>query len=86
MAFDQHEARRITRAAEEYMREHQPPGYRPTPEENQAFQELRTRRSVAIVREDLEAMREANTALVVRTLEGYARHNAELDERGPTTT
>ena len=31
-------------------------------------------------------MREANTALVVRTLEGYARHNAELDERGPTTT
>ena len=68
------------------MREHQPPGYRPTPEENQAFQELRTRRSVAIVREDLEAMREANTALVVRTLEGYARYNAELDERGPTTT
>ena len=86
MAFDQHQARRIIRAAEEYMREHQPPGYRPTPEENQAFQELRTRRSVAIVREDLEAMREANTALVVRTLEGYARHNAELDERGPTTT
>ena len=86
VAFDQHQARRITRAAEEYMREHQPPGYRPTPEENQAFQELRTRRSVAIVREDLEAMREANTALVVRTLEGYARHNAELDERGPTTT
>ncbi len=86
MAFDQHQARRITRAAEEYMREHQPPGYRPTPEENQAFQELRTRRSLAIVREDLEAMREANTALVVRTLEGYARHNAELDERGPTTT
>jgi hypothetical protein len=86
VAFDQHQARRITRAAEEYMREHQPPGYRPTPEENQAFQELRTRRSLAIVREDLEAMREANTALVVRTLEGYARHNAELDERGPTTT
>ena len=86
MAFDQHEARRITRAAEEYMREHQPPGYRPTPEENQAFQELRMRRSVAIVRKDLEAMREANTALVVRTLEGYARHNTELDERGPTTT
>jgi hypothetical protein len=86
VAFDQHQARRITRAAEEYMRKHQPPGYRPTPEENQAFQELRTRRSVAIVREDLEAMREANTALVVRTLEGYARHNAELDERGPTIT
>ncbi len=85
MAFDQHQARRITRAAEEYMREHQPPGYRPTPEENQAFQELRTRRSVAIVRKDLEAMREANTALVVRTLEGYARHNAELDEDGLTT-
>ena len=85
VAFDQHQARRITRAAEEYMRKHQPPGYRPTPEENQAFQELRTRRSVAIVRKDLEAMREANTALVVRTLESYARHNAELDEHGPTT-
>jgi hypothetical protein len=85
VAFDQHEARRITRAAEEYMREHQPPGYRPTPEENQAFHELRMRRSVAKVREDLEAMREANTALVVRTLESYARHNAELDEHGPPT-
>jgi hypothetical protein len=85
VAFDQHQARRITRAAKEYMREHQPPGYRPTPEENQAFQELRTRRSVAKFREDLEAVREANTALVVRTLESYARHNAELDEHGPTT-
>ena len=85
MAFVQHEAQRITRAAEEYMREHQPPGYLPTPEENQAFQELRTRRSVAKFREDLEAMREANTALVVRTLESYVHHNAELDEYGPTT-
>ena len=80
MAFNQHEARRITRAAEEYMREHQPPGYLPTAEENQAFQKLRTRRSQATFQEDLEAMREANTALVVRTLESYARHNAELDE------
>jgi hypothetical protein len=85
VAFDRHEARRISRAAEEYMREHQPPGYRPTPEENQAFQELRTRRSVAKFGEDLEAMREANTALVVRTLESYARHNAELDEHSSTT-
>ena len=47
MAWDQHEARRITGAAEEYLREHQPPGYLPTPEENKAFQELLTRRSVA---------------------------------------
>jgi hypothetical protein len=86
VAFDQHEARRITRAAEEYLREHQPPAYLPTPEENQAFQELQTRRAVANFREDLEALREANTALVVRTLESYARHNTELDERGPTTT
>jgi hypothetical protein len=85
VAFDQHEARRIARAAEEYMRAHQPPGYRPTPEENQAFQELRTGRSVAMFREDMEALREANTALVVRTLESYARHNAELDEHSPTT-
>ena len=30
-------------------------------------------------------MREANTALVVRTLESYVHHNAELDEYGPTT-
>jgi hypothetical protein len=85
VVFDQHEARRIARAAEEYMREHQPPGYLPTPEENQAFQELRTQRSVAIFREDMEALREANTALVVRTLESYARHNAELEEPGTTT-
>jgi hypothetical protein len=85
VVFDQHEARRIARAAEEYMREHQPPGYLPTPEENQAFQELRTQRSVAIFREDMEALREANTALVVRTLESYARHNAELEDPGTTT-
>ena len=85
VAFDQHEARRIARAAEEYIREHQPPGYRPTPEENQAFHELKKRRSVANFREDLEAMREANTALVVRTLESYARQNAELDEHAPPT-
>ncbi len=85
MVWDQHEARRIARAAEEYMREHQPPGYRPTPEENKAFQELRTRRAVAKFREDMEALREANTALVVRTLESYARHNAELEEPGTTT-
>jgi hypothetical protein len=83
--WDQHEARRIARAAEEYMREHQPPGYRPTPEENKAFQELRARRAVANFREDLEALREANTALVVRTLQSYARHNAELEEPGTTT-
>jgi hypothetical protein len=36
--------------------------------------------------EDMEELREANTALVVRTLESYARHNTELDEHGPTTT
>ncbi len=86
MVWDQHEARRITGAAEEYLRERQPPGYLPTSEENQAFQELRTRRAVANFREDLEALREANTGLVVRTLESYARHNDELDERDPTTT
>jgi len=34
----------------------------------------------------MEALREANTALVVRTLESYARHNTELDDHGPTTT
>ena len=85
MVWDQHEARRIARAAEEYLPEHQPPGYRPTSEENQALQELRTQRSVANFREDLEALREANTALVVRTLESYAHHNADLDEHGPTT-
>jgi hypothetical protein len=33
----------------------------------------------------MEALREANTALVVRTLESYARHSAELEEPGPTT-
>ena len=60
------------------------PGYRPTPEENQAFQELRTRRAVTNVRKDMEALREVNTALVVRTLESYARHDAEQhDEHGP---
>jgi hypothetical protein len=85
VVWDQHEARRIARAAEEYMREHQPPGYRPTPEENKAFQDLRTRRAVAKFREDMEALREANTSLVVRTLESYARHNAELEEPGTTT-
>jgi hypothetical protein len=85
VVWDQHEARRIARAAEEYLREHQPPGYRPTPDENQALQELRTQRSVANFREDLEALREANTALVVRTLESYARYNADLDEPGPST-
>ncbi len=86
MVSDQHGAWRITQAAEEYLREHQPPGYLPTSEENQAFQELRTQRSVANFREDMEALREANTALVVRTLQSYARHNTELDEHGPTTT
>jgi hypothetical protein len=86
VVWDQHKARRITGAAEEYLREHQPPGYLPTSEENQAFQELRTRRAVANFREDMEALREANTALVVRTLESYARHNTDLDEHGPTTT
>jgi hypothetical protein len=85
VVWDQHEARRITGAAEEYLREHQPPGYLPTPEENEAFQELRTRRAVANFREDMESLREANTALVVRTLESYARHNTELDEHGPST-
>jgi hypothetical protein len=85
VVWNQHEARHIARAAEEYMREHQPPGYRPTPEENKAFQELRTRRAVANFREDMEALREANTALVVRTLKSYARHNTELDEHGRTT-
>lgn len=61
------------------------PGYRRTPEENQAFQELRTRRAEANVRKDMEALREVNTTLVVRTLESYARHDAEQqhDEHGP---
>jgi hypothetical protein len=88
VAWDQHEAQRISQAAEEYMRAHQPPGYRPTPEENQALHELRTQRAVTDVRKDIEALREANTALVVRTLESYARHNAEQqhDEHGPPTT
>jgi hypothetical protein len=85
VVWNQHEARHIARAAEEYMREHQPPGYRPTPEENKAFQELRTRRAVANFREDMEALREPNTALVVKTLESYARYNAELEEPGTTT-
>jgi hypothetical protein len=30
-------------------------------------------------------MREANTALVIRTLQSYARHNAELNEQGEPT-
>jgi hypothetical protein len=85
VVWGQHEARRIIGAAEEYLREYQPPGYLPTSEENQAFQELRTRRAVANFREDMEALREANTALVVRTLKSYARHNAELEEPGTTT-
>ena len=60
------------------------PGYRPTSEENQAFQELRMRRAEANVRKDIEALREVNTALVVRTLESYARHDTEQhDEHGP---
>jgi hypothetical protein len=40
-------------------------------------------------RDQHEAQREANTALVLRTLESYARHNAEQqqhDEHGPRTT
>jgi len=77
-AWDRNEAQRITRAADKYVLERQPQGYYPTTEENRSLQELRTRRSVAHSRENMGALREANNAVVVRTLGSYARHNAEV--------
>jgi hypothetical protein len=72
-AWNKVEATRIAEAAEGWMREHQPPGYTPTPEERQRMSILHSRRQEAGRRRDMGAWQEIHMSLLCLAMASYRR-------------
>jgi hypothetical protein len=72
-AWNEDEATRIAEAAEGWMREHQPPGYIPTPEESQRMSILHSRRREAGRMRDMDAWRSIHMSLLCVAMASYRR-------------
>ena len=72
-AWNKVEATRIAEAAEGWMREHQPPGYTPTPEERQRVSILHSRRQEAGRMRDMGAWQEIHISLLCVAMASYRR-------------
>jgi hypothetical protein len=72
-AWNKDEATRIADAAEGWMREHQPPGYTPTPEESQRMSILHSRRQEAGRMRDMGAWQQIHMSLLCLAMASYRR-------------
>ena len=66
-------ATRIAQAAEGWMREHQPTGYTPTPEESQRMSILHSRRQEAKQMRDMGAWQQIHMSLLCLAIASYRR-------------
>ncbi len=71
--WNEDEATRIAEAAEGWMREHQPPGYTPTPEESQRMSILHTRLQEAGRMRDMGAWQKIHMSLLCLAMSSYRR-------------
>ena len=71
--WNEDEATRIAEAAEEWMREHQPPGYTPTPEETQRMSILHTWLQEAGRMRDKGAWQKIHMSLLCLAMSSYRR-------------
>ncbi len=71
--WNEEEAARIVEAAERWMREHQPPGYTPTPEESQRMSILHSRRQEAGRMRDMGAWQQIHMSLLCLAMASYRR-------------
>ena len=67
------EATRIAEAAEGWMREHQPPGYTPTPEESQRMSFLHSQRQKAGWMRNMDAWQKIYMSLLCMAIAFYPR-------------
>ena len=72
-AWNKDEATRIAEAAEGWMREHQPPGYTPTPEESQRMSILHSRRQEAGRMRDMGTWQQIHMSLLCLAMASYRR-------------
>jgi hypothetical protein len=72
-AWNQDEATRIAEAAQGWMREHQPPGYIPTPQESQRMSMLYSRRQEAGRMRDMHAWQKIHMSLLCLAMASYRR-------------
>ena len=72
-SWNEDEATRITKAADEWMRKHQPPGYIPTPEESQRMSILHSRRQEAGQMKDMDAWQSIHMSLLCLAIASYRR-------------
>jgi hypothetical protein len=72
-AWNKVEATRIAEAAEGWMREHQPPGYTPTPEERQRMSILHSRRQEAGRMKDMGAWQQIHMGVLSLAMASYRR-------------
>ncbi len=72
-AWNKDEATRIADAAEGWIKEHQPPGYSPTPEEKQRTAILHSRLQEAGRMKDMGAWQKIHMALLCLAMASYRR-------------
>ncbi len=72
-AWNEDEATRIAEAAQGWMREHQPAGYIPTPEESQRMSMLYSRRQEAGRLRDMDAWQKIHMSLLCLAMASYRR-------------
>ena len=75
-AWNEDEATRIAEAAEEWMREHQPPGYIPIPEEDRRMSILHSRRQEAGRMRNMDAWQSIHMSLLCLAIASYRRFAA----------
>ncbi len=71
--WNEDEATRIAEAAEGWVREHQPPGYTPTPEESQRMSILHSRCQEARRMKDMDAWQQIHMSLLCLAIASYRR-------------
>jgi hypothetical protein len=71
--WNEDEATRIAEAAQGWMREHQPPGYTPTPEESQRTSILHSRCQEAGRMRDMDAWQQIHMSLFCLAMAFYRR-------------
>ena len=72
-AWDADEALRITKAAKTWMKEHRPPGYTPTAEEDEKMSILRTRQQTAWRTKDMFAWQQIHLAIMCLAMGSFRR-------------
>ena len=72
-AWNKDEATRIAEAAQGWMREHQPAGYIPTPQESQRISMLHSRRQEAGRMRNMDAWQKIHVSLLCLAMASYRR-------------